>query len=218
MVQIIYKMLQSFLDSLFPFKKSDQLLFSLSKEEAYLQLPPAPKPPYNFIKSIFAYKNEVVTSLIWNIKYKKSVKAVEIGGYALYKKILSTFETKKDKILIIPIPISQKRRNERGYNQCELLLAEIQKLDINHELLYSVNLLKRKIHKDRQTLKNRQKRLENAKQIFEINKIELEKIKKVQYKIIIIDDVVTTGSTLKEAINLLRSAGFDDVSGLSLAH
>lgn len=218
MIQIFNKFLQFFLDSLFPIKKSDQVLFSLSREQAYLQLPPAPKPPYNFIKSIFAYKNDVVTSLIWNIKYKKSAKAVEIGGYALYNKIISTFDIKREKILIIPIPISHKRRNERGYNQCDLLLAEIQRLDVNRDLFYSSKLLERKLHKDRQTLKNRQKRLEDAKQIFEINRNELEKIRKAKYKIIIIDDVVTTGSTIKEAVNLLRSADFDDVSGLSLAH
>jgi competence protein ComFC len=129
---------------------------------------------------------------------------------------------KKESVLIVPIPISQKRRNERGFNQCELILDEIIKLDIKNQILFSKQLLKRKVHKDRQTLKNRAERLADAKQIFELDQIELEKINKAsgstKVRVLVIDDVVTTGSTIKEAVDLLRSAGFGDTTGISLAH
>ncbi len=224
MKQLIIKIIDFFFDSLFPINHSDRLLLSMSEEKAYLDLPKAPETPYHFIKSIFAYKNRLVTSLIWNIKYKKSAKALKIGGYALYRHICENWHLHLDKIILLPIPISHRRRNERGYNQCELLLDQVKKLDATQNLTFSYNLIKRKIHKDRQTLKNRSKRLSDAKNIFEIDFAELEKLqdstKEVdqQVKIIIVDDVVTTGSTMREAVELMRSVGFKDVSGVSLAH
>jgi competence protein ComFC len=213
---------QLFLDALFPKSAETDLLFTFSNEKAYETLPPAPQTPFNFIISIFAYKNPLVKNLIWNIKYKKSQKALEIGGFAFFKKISTLFDLKKESVLIVPIPISQKRRNERGFNQCELILDEIIKLDIKNQILFSKQLLKRKVHKDRQTLKNRAERLADAKQIFELDQIELEKINKAsgstKVRVLVIDDVVTTGSTIKEAVDLLRSAGFGDTTGISLAH
>jgi len=222
--QLIIKIIDFFFDSLFPINHADRLLLSMSEEKAYLDLPKAPETPYHLIKSIFAYKNSLVTSLIWNIKYKKSTKALEIGGYALYRYICKNWYLHLYKIVLLPIPISHRRRNERGYNQCELLLDQVKKLDATQNLTFSYNLIKRKIHKDRQTLKNRSKRLSDAKNIFEIDFAELEKLqdstKEVdqQVKIIIVDDVVTTGSTMREAVELIRSVGFKDVSGVSLAH
>jgi predicted amidophosphoribosyltransferase len=50
----------------------------------------------------------------------------------------------------------------------------------------------------------------------------LEKINKAsgstKVRVLVIDDVVTTGSTIKEAVELLRSADFGDTTGISLAH
>ncbi len=223
-INTLHFIFQLFLDALFPKNAETDRLLTFSNEKAYETLPPAPKTPYPFIISIFAYKNSLVKNLIWNIKYKKSQKALEIGGFAFFKKISTLFDLENESVLIVPIPISQKRRNERGFNQCELLLDEIIKLDTQGKLLFSKHLLKRKVHKDRQTLKNRAERLADAKQIFELDQSELEKIKSNETKlgeklrIIVIDDVVTTGSTIKEAVDLLRSAGFGDVTGISLAH
>lgn len=232
MLKIIGQIFHFLLDSLFPIKNLDRILFSLSKEQAYTSLRPSPPTPFNFIKSVFAYKDELVKCMVWNIKYKKSAKALEIGGYALHRYISETFDlanNESQQILLIPIPISTRRKNERGYNQCELLIDEIIKFDIDNsskKLIFSKNLLKRKIHRDRQTLKNRNRRLEDAKKIFEIKLSEIQRIEFAtklpittdKLQVIVIDDVVTTGSTMKEAVELLSSIGFKNVSGISLAH
>lgn len=210
---------QIIIDSLFPISNADKLLFSYTPEQASKELPKAPNTPIPYTYSIFAYKNELVTRLVWNIKYKKNIKAVQIGGYALYEKL------KNDPSLLIPIPITQKRRNERGYNQCELLVDEILRLDgMNSKIITSKDLLVRTVHRDRQTLKDREERLEDAKNIFSINKEALkifnsnnsEATKKIS--IIVIDDVITTGSTMKEAMETLKKAGLVNVMGISLAH
>ncbi len=130
-------------------------------------------------------------------------------------------------LLIIPIPITKQRRRERGYNQCELLTNEIQRLylkekneaenNVRVEFLFENNLLVRTHHDGRHTLKDRKGRVESAQGIFGVD----EKIAKQVTKnlvVIIIDDVITTGSTMREAIDTIKGAGFADVKGLSLAH
>lgn len=65
---------------------------------------------------------------------------------------------------------------------------------------------------ERQTLKNRKERMENMERIFHAEKVPLNA------PIILIDDVVTTGSTLQEVRNTLIRAGYENVSALTLAH
>ncbi len=138
--------------------------------------------------------------------------------------------------VIIPIPITKRRKNERGYNQCELLVNEIERLDIDKKFIICKDLLGRVHHLSRQTLKNREDRLESAKGIFTVNEETRKRIMNEDNQIgneleiinsennidntiiIVIDDVITTGSTMKEAMETLQNAGFKNVFGLSLAH
>ncbi len=164
--------------------------------------------------SIFSYKNPLVRELIWQIKYKKDKHAVEIAAYALYNELKFRYP---HGATLIPISISKNRRKERGYNQCELLIDEIIKLDTEKEtggkFVKNFNLLFRIKDIEKQTLKNRSERLVNVKNIFEVrNKIQIEN------NIIIIDDVTTTGSTLNEAKKTLIEAGYLDVECLTIAY
>lgn len=199
------------IDLIFPPSPEDLELRKLSLENIFEKLPVAPAPPFPFITSLFAYKNKLVSTLIWNIKYKKDRHAIECGGYALYTKLK---EMNLANILLIPIPISKKRRKERGYNQCELLVNEIIKLDTEKIFKKDFDLLVRMKHMERQTLKNRKERLESAESVFDIGK-DLEN---KEIRIIIIDDVTTTGSTLKEAREVLIKNGYTNVQALTLAH
>lgn len=200
----------SILDFIFPPKPIALELQALLPVDIFNKLPKAISSVHDFITPIFAYKNPLTTELIWSIKYKKDLHALECGGYALYKKLR---ELEVEKAILIPIPISKKRRNERGYNQCELLIEEIIKLDTEKRFDKRFDILVRTKHTERQTLKNREERLESTESIFNVNNyLDLNS------QIIIIDDVVTTGSTIKEARDALLGAGFKDVSAITLAH
>lgn len=164
---------------------------------------------FPFIESIFSYKNPLVKELIWQVKYKKNKHAVHLAAYALLQRLSKLSQSS----LLVPIPISKKRRKERGYNQCELLIDEILKLDTENKFQKDFELLIRSKHIEKQTHKDRSERLENTKGIFEATRKE-----NLQRKIIIIDDVSTTGSTLKEACEELLSAGYSDVTALTVAH
>lgn len=198
------EMLQLLIDLIFPPKPEELRLRVLS--------------PVDFIKiaqqssskeALFSYQDPLVKELVWQIKYKKNKQAIKIAGYAIYKILDEKFT---EPILLIPIPISKKRRRERGYNQCELVVDEILRLDQENRFLTDYNLLARVKHIERQTLKGRKERIENTKNIFEVNK------KSDNQKIILIDDVITTGSTVEEAKKALLLAGYNDVYAIAIAH
>ncbi len=217
---------RTILDALFPLSPAEQELFSWSPEEALCKLTPAPDfsglaVPLPGAKSIFAYKDERVSRLIWNIKYKGSAQAVKIGGYALFKKLVDLISaTPQRNILMIPIPITQKKRRERGYNQCELILDEIERLQDMmpmHHLTFEKMLLMRIGDTSEQKLKDRAGRIKTAHSIFTVHP-DIAAAYDKNTPIIVVDDVITTGSTMYEAIDTLKKAGFTDVRALSLAH
>lgn len=223
-MSIFYNLYNIIATALFPLSSTEQEVSSFTPEQAYETLPRAPTFDGNVLQlpdtySIFAYKDERVAKLIWNIKYKKSKKSTQIGGYALYKELSTNpvRTTNSKKPIIVPVPITKRRKRERGYNQCELLIDELERLDTDNEFTVCKDLLERIQHTSRQTLKGRADRLESAKGVFNINTAVSVKIPNTS-KIIVIDDVITTGSTMKEALDTLRSVGFENVSGLSLAH
>lgn len=200
------------LDFIFPPSEETLALRAICKEDLFSKIRPAENPPYQFINSVFSYKDPLGKELVWNIKYKKDKHAIELGAFALYKKIL---EEEKDSI-IIPVPISKKRRKERGYNQCEILIDRICELDKEKNLEKRFDILFRKKHTKRQTLKKRVERIEESKEIFEA--ISYEKAGLDQAKrIIILDDVTTTGSTAKSAWETLSKAGYRNIAVFTLA-
>jgi competence protein ComFC len=219
-------------EAIFPLSSEEKELFAMNEETASNVLPKSPPVPIHAY-AVFAYKNDLVSKLIWNIKYKKSKQAVKIASYALFMKIHEILNKKiigdNQKIILLPIPISKRRRRERGFNQCELLIEEIKNLQNNtknkqnnFKLEFNSSLLVRDKHVSRQTLKHRRERLKDAKDIFGINIAELEIIKKQNQLeniiFFIIDDVITTGSTILDAEKVLRNSGAQNIILLSVAH
>ncbi|OHA24404.1 MAG: hypothetical protein A3D50_00095 [Candidatus Taylorbacteria bacterium RIFCSPHIGHO2_02_FULL_44_12] len=216
-MNIIYKTWNLLLDAVFPVSIIEKGLRTLEPAQAYEIFPKAPPLPINNAWSVFAYKDERVSRLVWQIKYKRSSQATIIGGYALYQILtsLDSFDL-NDQIVIVPMPISGRRRKERGFNQCELIAEEMKKLDANGRLLIKPELLSRVRHVNRQTLKNKAERLLGPKGVFFTDSKLTETFKEKTF--IIIDDVITTGSTMNEAVETLKGAEIAKVYGLSLAH
>jgi competence protein ComFC len=194
------------LDFLFPPTKEALRLRTLSPDEMgnIFQKPePSPLP---FITSLFSYKDPLVKELVVSIKYKKNWHAITSAAILLSKKLSGSPE----KVILIPIPISKKRRRERGFNQCELIIDEMCKL-YPDKFEKRFDILLRTKDSGEQKLKDRAERLSST-HAFSVNKSE------INGRIIIIDDVTTTGSTLKEAHETLLQAGYENVSALTLAH
>lgn len=193
------------LDFLFPPSSETLELRKLAAAELFTHMPPAPESPLPFITSLFAYKHPLVAELIKGIKNKKNRHSLSLGGYAFFKKL------PEGKCILMPIPISDRRRRERGYNQCELLIDEILKLDVEKRFEKRCDILTRIRHTEEQKLKDRASRL-SSRDIF------AAKFLPITVPIILIDDVTTTGSTLKEAREVLLRVGYTNVGAFTLAH
>lgn len=232
----------TFTEALFPMPEAERRVLAMGAEKAFVDLPRAERSPVPEACSIFSYKDDRVWRLIWSVKYKKSAGGTAIAGYALHRILRSYLAAMTGdsvvvpRIIAVPMPITARRRRERGFNQCELLAEEVEKLDKadagkktddnssrGRRLVVVSDLLERKIHKSRQTLKDRAERLESAQDIFAVNEEVARRIKTSAHfndgtMIIVIDDVITTGGTIKDAVGTLRRAGFQNTWGLSVAH
>lgn len=174
-----------------------------------------------------AYKNPIVRTMVWNMKTKKDRHAFACAGHIMADKLRDVAVGKNP--IIIPMPIRQKRRRERGYNQCELLADEMRrhcldeiKMEIRTDILFRARQragAKGLKNDKKQAFKNRAERIAGVRGAFSVNEYAIGKIKDVESRdIIVIDDVLTTGSTMNEAMSALRKAGYKNVSGLALAH
>jgi ComF family protein len=107
--------------------------------------------------------------------------------------------------LIIPVPLHEAKKKRRGYNQSEefgLGLAEVL------EIPCSDSYMKRLYMTSTQTRKTRLKRWENVKEVFAV--VKPEEIE--GQRILLVDDVVTTGATLEAAGKILLDKGCRELS------
>jgi ComF family protein len=171
------------------------------------------------ITSLFSYKDPTVHKALWALKYGGNKKIARLFAALLYDHMheiladAALYDNFVDPI-IIPIPQSAERRQERGWNQVELICEEIIKRYPQFE--YQPKLLFKIKHTNPQTKLSREERLKNLRGCFSIPEDAHPRIK--NRNIILVDDVTTTGSTLKEARHALLSAGARQVLCFTIAH
>ena len=110
---------------------------------------------------------------------------------------------------IVPVPLHPARFRERGFNQAELL-AKILGRGIN---LTVSRALERTRYTTTQTAFDRTERMENLRGAFRLRK----KIGVRGLRVLLVDDILTTGSTLSECARVLREAGTQSVYAVTAA-
>lgn len=145
---------------------------------------------------------------------KKMVESIKFGfNREILKRVLGSLKIdlgeKFD--LVVPIPLYKYRENWRGFNQAQIMAEEVAKLT---DLEWG-NVLKR-IKNTKQQAKSvsKKERFENLKNAFSVVDTKMVKGK----NILIVDDVFTTGASMKEAVRCLKTAGVKNVWGLVLGH
>jgi len=172
------------------------------------RVPGAEKICHKEIKFLLApaadYHNPAVKDLVWFFKYHKwqslaNVLEPIINGYL---DILSAgWKINTEDFAVIPIPLHADRLRERGFNQSELI-AGIVSRKLNADL-NTDNLKRVKATKHQAELKNADERARNIENCFALNDP-----KEIENKnIVLVDDVFTTGSTMGEAVKILKNAG-----------
>jgi len=167
------------------------------------------------VTSLFQYKDPLIKQMVWLLKYKRDVRVAKLFASVLYDYLMEELSdeivfSENVRIMVVPLPLSKKRERKRGYNQMKLITNELQKLG---EFTVSTDTLMKKKHTAPQTsLSKREDRALNIKGAFEVQG-SLENV-----HIILLDDVLTTGSTLAEARRTLKKAGANKVSCITLTH
>lgn len=167
------------------------------------------RPKYALTGVVVAgYLNEgAIKEAVHNFKYNGvSALASELAGILAEKLI----EEKIAFDLVAYVPISKKRKAWRGYNQSEIL-AEIISEKFNKDVFRG--LLKRKDTKNQVGLSKRE-REKNLNRVFSIKRGKTDVRGK---RILLVDDVMTTGTTLNECAKVLRAFGAREVWGAVLA-
>lgn len=155
-------------------------------------------------------KGGLSQTIIHHIKYKQAAKlGINIGEY--FCNIHSYHPIFKEVDYLIPIPLHPKRFKERGYNQSALIAQGIHnKLKIPVDTSHLI----RCINNPSQTNKTPQERIENTSTIFEF----IPNSKFENKTLLIIDDVMTTGATLKAAIQTIQNKQKVKIRVLTLAY
>jgi ComF family protein len=141
-----------------------------------------------------------IQQIIHHLKYRGMKRVGIFLGELIGKELeKDSHENLNEFDYIVPVPLYKTKLRERGYNQSDYLckgLKNILKVEIINDLV------NRTRHTKSQTKLTISERIENVKDAFEINKKYQGTL--VDKKIILVDDVITTGSTLNEVIKVLR--------------
>lgn len=159
---------------------------------------------------LYFSKGGITQQIVHQIKYKGNKKLAVWCGSLMYKEIQpwGFFEGID---VLVPVPLHPKKEKKRGYNQAEML---VKGLSAESGIPYDTgHLIKVKDNKT-QTAKNRYDRWINSKESFVLLDAEYFKNK----HILLVDDVLTTGSTLEACATCFKESEGCTLSVLSLAY
>lgn len=165
-------------------------------------------PPYRSARSAFWYEGAVQKSIA-ALKYRGIAslgKTLGLGAAHLLAPHLSALQS----TVIVPTPTTRQRRIQRGYNQCDIL-AEALSTALD---LPIVKALKRRPSQS-QVGKSQEERFENALANYEL---KAEALALEGESILFIDDVRTTGATLRACASLLHGAHPKFIDVLTIAY
>jgi len=168
--------------------------------------------------------NSISKKLIYQFKYKPNLTGLKnFLGDLFYEALIQNEEFNKilrqrpsgpdrqDELILVPIPLGKSKFRKRGYNQAEILANEL-----SRRFGFSVvNCLTRVKDTKSQVGLNKKERKENVKGVFKFSKEFSANFKNA--RVILVDDVLTTGSTFSEAASVLKHCGVRQVWAVALA-
>lgn len=162
-------------------------------------------PAFTELRSLAIYEG-TIQKIVVNLKYK-----ADLGLSLMVSELMSRLVQAEDWELdmVVPVPLNEKRREERGYNQAAVLAFP---LSLNLKLPMRVRALARIRDTESQVHLNAAERKANVQGAFLADPLLVR-----GKRVLLVDDVCTTGATLNAAAEALCSAGCSDVRVLTLA-
>src|SRR3989338_1477659 len=151
-------------------------------------------------EALFDYNHKVMRRAVWRLKYRGDRTLAEIFGKRMAEEFLEEHTQMLSRlayggrILLIPVPSTRKRYFERGYNQAELIV--------------------RALAQRQTTLKDRIEREKNVSDIIAVKDKHLT----ANRICVVVDDVITTGATMRACMGALKKSGARAVYGIAVAH
>jgi ComF family protein len=163
-------------------------------------------PPFARARAATLYDEDgPAGQAIKRFKYNRRLDMLPVMHYWLKSPLCLELVQEAD--LITPVPLHPSRLRQRGFNQALLLAQAFPEVPLERQLLA------RQRHTPPQAGLNPKERRDNVKGAFAVLRPELVKRK----SILLIDDVFTTGATVKECAKVLRRAGAREVNVLTVA-
>lgn len=168
------------------------------------------KAPVKFASAYLRFvKSGKTQRLLHQLKYHNKPEVGNILGKWYAKDLREVIENLGIQ-LVIPVPLHYRKMKKRGYNQSEgfaVGLAEGLQIEMNNSLLQRIK------ESTTQTKKSKLERWENVENIFKTTNPRGV----IGKHILVVDDVITTGSTLSSCANNLLENGAESVSVLTIA-
>ena len=151
------------------------------------------------------------------LKYKGKIQMARPFEMLLFAAFIRFWDIKNID-LVVPVPLHLRRLRARGFNQAYLLIRNWKQLAMTlnidmHNITVDRNVLVRSKWTEPQTGLGRKQRMKNIKNAFKVNDCSRIDGK----RIVLVDDVFTTGATVNECAKTLISNGAKRVDVLTLA-
>ncbi len=160
--------------------------------------------------SLFIFeKDKTLQHIIHNIKYNNQFNTARTLGELfgkMHNELLNSWKIN----LIIPVPLHHLKKAERGFNQSDFFAKGISKIS---RIRSSFHSIKRIRYTESQTGFNHQEREQNMADAFRIRNEKLIRGK----SILLVDDIITTGATIRECGRVLLNAGAKNIFAGSIA-
>ncbi len=155
------------------------------------------------------HKAGITQKLLHQLKYGNRPEIGQLAGRWLAAEIIK--HNKQEEFdIILPVPLHKQKKRKRGYNQSDHFAMGIASA-LN--ILVHTTLIRRIRKGESQTHKTRMERWENVNQAFQV--VDPDKLK--EKRVLLVDDVITTGATIEACILPLKDHGVSEISVASIA-
>jgi len=165
---------------------------------------PLPIDDVDRVLCVGSYDHPLIGKLVTRMKY---------GGFTAYREVVRVMLTNislgNDGSLIIPVPLHATRQRARGFNQSRVIAEELASLLTTR----TADLVHRARATHTQTSLTESARRHNVERAFRLARW----VETVPERGILVDDVITTGSTIRECASVLRKAGMKQITAVALA-
>lgn len=166
-------------------------------------------PPWNFARSCLRYEG-AARSLVLGLKFQRGFHLIpDLRRAAALTPGLASYLSGA---VLVPIPLHSRRERERGFNQSRVLAEVLAPLGRGTSVECLLSRVRDTSAQTRLTRSGRHRNLKNA--------FAMKKERRLAYsaRYILVDDVFTTGTTLRAAAHVLDEAGAHRIDTLTLTH